>query len=258
VTSLRRWILCAASGLLLVLILAPVAAADLVVTRRVAGDELSTPTRIGASGGCAETPAAAKAGDALHLSVTAGAARRDEPRLSVIVRLDDGVGLLVDHAAKTYSRLRLPPDARQLASPMRAGMGSAAGEVYPYQPDGDLGRRDATVAGRAVEVRSRTVESPLLGRLDVELSVLPDPDLARAAFAVESLTQAIRNDGESWLGLLGDADGVPVAITRVRHLPSAQVRTEEVVTGIEERGLDPSLFEAPKGYEEVKLAAGCF
>ena len=250
----------AAAGLVLpvLLALAPSAAADLVVTRRVGGDELSSPSRVGGSGGCAARPAAPAAGDEVHLPVTAGAARRDEPQLSVIVRLDDGVGLVVDHATHTYSRLHFPLEVRQLAGPMRAGMGSTAKEVYPYQPAGELERHGGTEASRPAEVRKRTVESPLLGRLDVELAVLPDPDLARAAFAVESLTEAIRNDGESWLGLLGDADGVPLSITRVRHLPSTQVRYEEEVTEVEEREIDPSLFEAPEGYEKVRFDAGCY
>jgi len=250
----------AAAGLVLLVLLAlaPSAAADLVVTRRVGGDELSSPSRVGGFGGCVERPAPPAAGDEVRLSVTPGAARRDEPQLSVIVRLDDGVGLVVDHATHTYSRLRFPPAPRQLAGPMRANMGPSAEEVYPYEPLGELERHGATVVGRASEVRERTVESPFLGRLDVELTVLPDPGLARAAFAVESLTEAIRNDGESWLGLLGDADGVPLSITRVRHLPSAQARYEEAVTEVEEREIDPSLFEAPEGYEKVRFDAGCY
>ncbi len=51
---------------------------------------------------------------------------------------------------------------------------------------------------------------------------------------------------------------MPLSITRVRHLPSAQARYEEAVTGVEERDIDPSLFEAPEGYEKVRFDAGCY
>jgi len=251
-----RWLPTLALALLA---LPTVAAGDgLVVTRRVAGDELVAPSPLGASGGCPESLAAPVPGDSVRLSVDGANARRDEPALSVIVRLDDGVAFVLHHASHTFSRLHWPPRSKQIESEFRGRMGASAEEVYPYRAEGEVRRTSGSVAGRQVAVRSLTVESMLLGRLDVEVAVEPTPALGRAAFAAESLAQAIRHEGEAWIDRLGPTDGVPLRLAYTAHLPAALAQHREEATAVERSELDPATFQPPEGYEKVKHKPVCF
>lgn len=165
---------------------------------------------------------------------------------------------MLHHAAETYSRLPYPPKDRHLESQYRRNMGTAAKDVYPWQLLGDVDRSAGTLVGRRVEVRTAGIESALLGRLDVEVAVYPEGELGEAAFAVEELTQAIRDEGESWLSQVGPGDGVPLRIAVTRHEPSAKVHREETATEVTATDLDPALFQVPEGYRKTDHRPICF
>lgn len=235
------------------------AAEGLIVHRTVVGDQFSRGVVAESSSGpiCPERVREPSLGDEVRLLLAPRMARRDEPAFSVILDLDREVALLLHHDAKTYSELRYPPNPRALHSSFRKGMGTAAADVFPFVAQGPVEQATGTAGDRPVIVRTRAVESPLLGRLDVEAHLI---DSAAGAIAqrVESLAQAIRGDGEAWLPLLGDGEGLPLSLGTTLHQPASKVQVFERFEKLEEIDLEPAVFAPPTDYREVRHRPDCF
>jgi hypothetical protein len=235
-------------------------AADVVVTRTVTADQLAKPQAIGSlgKGKCPERISRPASGDLVRLSVSPGMARRDEPSLAIIVRLDSGKAFILHHPTATYRELPYPPKTRQLENGFRANIGIAAAELFPFFAEGSVRESTVPVAGRDAVVRALSINSQLLHRREVEVMIAPDPVLAPAAFAVESLIQAMRNNAEEWLSLVGGPDGILLGLGETVHQPSIDTDYTEDFTTLEDVGLDPALFTPPAEYKKVRYDAACF
>jgi hypothetical protein len=236
------------------------AAADVVVTRTVTADQLAKPQKIDSlgRGKCPERISKPASGDLVRLSVSPGMARRDEPSLAIIVRLDIGKAFVLHPPTATYRELAYPPKTRQLENGFRTGIGTAAAELFPFVAEGSVRETTVSVAGRNAVVRALSISSQLLYRREVEVMIAPDPVLAPAAFAVESLVQAMRNNAEEWLSLVGGSDGILLGLGETVHQPSLDIDYTEDFTTLEEVDLDPALFTPPAEYKKVKYDAACF
>ena len=236
------------------------AAAGVVVTRRVEADVLARPVPVGrgAQQACPDRLEPPAAGDEVVLRAAAQMARRDEPSLSFVVRLDRGKAFVLHHASSTYSELAFPPKPRALATKFRTAMGRAAADVFPYEVRGDVEQQAGQAGEHATTTHSATVQSPLGGGLDVAVEVLPDAELAEAALAVEDFAQAVRRAGERWLDLLDPPAGVPLTLREDARLPDSTARRREVFVDLERRPLDESLFAPPAGYRKIDHAPDCF
>jgi hypothetical protein len=252
----KRW---ATAAWMLVLGVVPAqASAGVVVTRRVVADEFSPPTSATGNDACPQSLSRPKSGDVVRLLVEGPSARSDEPALSVIVRVDAGKAYLLHHASKTYSELAYPPKAMEIENSFRAAIGATAGEVFPFVPEGPVEETSERIGDLDVLRRSRTISSPLLGRRDVEVRFATEAQAVASAAAVESLRQAIRDNGESWLPLLGPLPGTPLGLGEALHLPDARARyTEEYVSSKREE-LAAELFAPPADYRKVEHNPDCF
>lgn len=247
-----------AAWLVLLISLPSYAAAGVVVTRRVVADDFAPPVSSSGNPACPQSVARPKPGDEVRLVVAGQAARRDEPSLSVIVRLDAAKAYLLHHASRTYSELPYPPEARHLETPFRESMGPAAAEVFPFAAEGPLQEASGRIGDLAVLHRSRGINSLMLGRRDVELEVSTSPEGAAAAFAAEGLLQAVRNGGEAWLALLGPASGLPLGLAETLHQPEVRVRYAEQFVGIDRTEVSEALFAPPTDYRKVDHVPDCF
>jgi hypothetical protein len=234
------------------------APAGVVVTRKVVADVFSPPTAVTGSESCPQGLARPKSGDRVRLLVEGPSARIDEPANSVIVRLDAGKAYVLHHASKTYSELAYPPKASEIGARFRASMGPAADEVFPFVPEGPIVEVSERIGDLEVLHRSRTIASPMLGRRDVEVRLATDPQAAASASAVESLRQAIRDDGEPWLPLLGAEQGIPLGLGEVLHLPEALVRYTEQYLGSTREEIAADRFAPPGDYRRIDHAPDCF
>lgn len=234
------------------------ASAGVVVTRRVVADEFSPPTSATGNDACPQGLRRPRSGDVVRLLVEGPSARSDEPALSVIVRVDAGKAYLLHHASRTYSELAYPQRTREIENSFRAAIGTTADEVFPFVPEGPVQETSERIGDLDVVRRSRTISSPLLGRRDVEVRFATEAQAVASAAAVESLRQAIRDNGESWLPLLGPLPGTPLGLGEALHLPDARARyTEEYVSSKREE-LAAELFAPPADYREVEHNPDCF
>lgn len=249
----------ATAAWLLVLGVVPAQApAGVVVTRRVVADEFSPPSSATGNDTCSRIPGRPKTGDEVRLLVEGPSARSDEPALSVIVRVDVGRAYVLHHASKTYSELAYPPKASEIEPSFRAAMGAAADEVFPFEPEGPIQESSERIGDLEMLRRSRAIASPMLGRRDVEARIATDAEAAASASAVESLRQAIRDDGESWLPLLGPVPGLPLGLGEALHLPEAVVRYAEEYVSTKREALAADLFAPPGDYRKVDHTPDCF
>ncbi|HUO86668.1 MAG TPA: hypothetical protein VM617_04695 [Thermoanaerobaculia bacterium] len=238
-----------------------VAASPGVIVRRVVGgDELSAPARVGSAGGveCPDGLRRPSLGDEVHLLLAERMARRDEPGLSVVLDLAREKVLVLHHATRTYSELRHPPRAGDLHSPFRRNMGPSAAELYPFVLEGPVAERPGTAGDRPVVVRAGTVESRLLGRLEVEIELLAASAAGALGQQLESLTQRLRNEGEAWLPSIVEGDGLPLALREVLHQPASKVEVVERFESLEEADLPAARFTAPSDYRKVAHRPLCF
>lgn len=247
------------TGLLLCAAASFPAAGDLILTREVVADVFARPSKSGSGPACPERIEPPQTGDTVRLSVAPGAARRDEPQVSFVVRLDAGEAYILHHASGTYSELPYPPKPRQLESRFRKDMKEAAEEVFPYRVLQAVGRSPTRQHEVDAIMRVSTVESAMLGRRDIESIELPgDAALVSAAHAVEAFTQAVRDHGEDWLSLLGDPEGIPLGLQESRHQPATVIRYREAFSKLDDVDLEASTFLPPEGYKKVKHEPYCF
>jgi len=232
--------------------------ADVVVTRSVQGDSFSPPAVTGATRGCPAGIARPVPGQQVRLSVAPEMARRDEPSISFMLRLDLGRVFILHHGSRTYSELSYPLKLRDLETSFRASMGSAASEVFPYHLQGTVREGVNNDGGHNLLVRSATVARTLGSPNEVEVRASLDPSLGRPALAVEAVAQAIRGAGEEWLSLLVLSDAIPLSISTSVEQPEAVVHYREMFVKADILDIEAGDFAVPADYSKVKHVPDCF
>lgn len=233
------------------------AATGLTITRVIEADDFTPPVPgFGASE--LECPAGVGSpgnGEKVQLHLAAQMGRRDEPGMSIILRLDEKAVYVLHHEARTYSKLRYPPRAREVKSP---GWGKEMEEYMIFSPEGPVEQTEVEIGDSPGLRRSVTMQSTVLGRRDVEVYLLPQPEFASIARALEDLAETIRGSVGSRLEHVGLPDHLPVGVGVAVYQPSYKVRSAERFDSLETADLDAALFSPPDGYREVDHEPGCF
>ena len=237
------------------------AAEGWLVERLVEADAFQGPVAMGVERACPERLAPPVDGARVRLLASGGDARRDEPGLSFIVRLDAGRALLLHHRQSTYSEFPLPLDARALDTGWRANLGEDADEFLSFRLEGEVREEGGRIGELATLVRAATVGNQLGRRLDVTVHFLADgeaAEAAEAARAVEGFSQAVWRAGEEWLALIGQAAGIPLTLRQAAHQPETKIEYVELFESLERLEVDPSRFAPPDDYARIDHRPQCF
>lgn len=233
------------------------AAEGWLVEREVTADLFRAPVAVGLERRCPERLRRPSSGARILLRFDGERARRDEPVLSFIVRLDSNRAFVLHHGQSTYSELSLPLEVALFESGPRAFLGAEADEFLSFRLEGEVGEESGRIGELATLVRSATVGNKLGTRIDVAVHFLADAEATAAARAVEGFSQAIWRGGEEWLSLLGGEGGVPLTVEEALHQPSVKVRYAEVFQSLQRVEIDPALFAPPPDYSRVELRPEC-
>lgn len=248
------------TALLIMLSSLPAAAmTGLTITRVIEADAFTPPVSSGASElECPVGVGIPGNGEKVQLHLTAQMGRRDEPGMSIILRLDEEVVYILHHKARTYSKLRYPPRAKNVKSPHPPGWGKEMEEYMSFSPEGPVEQTEVEIGDSRGLRRSVTIQSTVRGRRDVEAYLLPQPEFASIARDLEGLAETIRGSAGSLLEHVGLPDHLPVGVSVATHQPSYKVRFAERFEGLEPIDLDATFFRPSDGYRKVDHEPGCF
>lgn len=247
----------------LVILIAPVpavAVGGLTITRVIEADDFTppVPTSGATERECPEGVASPGNGEKVRLHLAPRMGRRDEPGMSIILRLDEEVVYVLHHKERTYSKLQYPLRAAKLKQSHPPGAGEELAEYLTFSPEGPVEQAEVEIGDSPGLRRSVTIQSVVLGRRDVEAHLLPQPEFAPIAGPLEDLAQTIRGFANSWIEDVGLPDHIPVGVGVAIHQPSYKVRFAERFESLETVDLDAGLFSPPDEYRKVDHEPACF
>lgn len=188
-------------------------------------------------------------------------ARRDEPGLSLVLRLDDaqrGTFYILFHEEKVYSELRYPPEPSKLRTSMAEQWAKAGVDPFETRIDSPLRSTAVTLHGlAATEHRLGTASSR--GTNELTMQVLSDPALGDVAFRLETLRSAIGSGRLTNLWHEAGVSGIVLGRRSVsRWLDNPPNEMVERLVSFERRPLPLDTFAVPAGYSKVRFSPDCF